>query len=113
MGAGVYQLLAKPESGLKGVTRIEYSLEVKAAMIMKAQHVIARGRLAFDAGTIDVISSFVSIKKTLTDSGRNVTFKAGRGGTDGHADLAWSIMHVLMNEPLDGKAAPVATMEII
>jgi uncharacterized protein YjcR len=113
VGAGVYQLLAKPESGLKGVTRIEYSLEVKAAMIMKAQHVISRGRLAFDAGMIDVISSFVSIKKTLTTSGRNVTFKAGRGGTDGHADLAWSIMHVLMNEPLDGKAAPVATMEII
>ncbi|RZM05015.1 MAG: oxidoreductase, partial [Sphingomonas sp.] len=75
--------------------------------------VISRGRLAFDAGMIDVISSFVSIKKTLTTSGRNVTFKAGRGGTDGHADLAWSIMHVLMNEPLDGKAAPVATMEII
>ena len=113
VGAGVYQLLAKPESGLKGVTRIEYSLEVKAAMIMKAQHVISRGRLAFDAGMIDVISSFVSIKKTLTTSGRNVTFKAGRGGTDGHADLAWSIMHVLSNEPLDGKAAPVATMEII
>jgi uncharacterized protein YjcR len=113
VGAGVYQLLAKPDSGLKGVTRIEYSLEVKAGMIMKAQHVIARGRLAFDAGMLDVVSSFVSIKKTLTTSGRNVTFKAGRGGTDGHADLAWSIMHVLMNEPLDGKAAPVATMEIM
>lgn len=113
VGAGVYQLCAKPDSGLKGVTRIEYSLEVKAGMIMKAQHVIARGRLAFDSGAVDVISSFVSIKKTLTTSGRNVTFKAGRGGTDGHADLAWSIMHVLMNEPLDGKAAPVATMEII
>ena len=113
VGAGVYQLLAKPDSGIKGVTRIEYSLEVKAGMIMKAQHVIARGRLAFDAGMLDVVSSFVSIKKTLTTSGRNVTFKAGRGGTDGHADLAWSIMHVLMNEPLDGKAAPVATMEIM
>ncbi len=113
VGAGVYQLLAKPDSGLKGVTRIEYSLEVKAGMIMKAQHVIARGRFGFDTGMLDVVSSFVSIKKTLTTSGRNVTFKAGRGGTDGHADLAWSIMHVLMNEPLDGKAAPVATMEIM
>ena len=113
VGAGVYQILAKPESGLKGVTRIEYSLEVKQAMIMKAQHVIARGRLAFDAGMLDVVSAFVSIKKTLTTSGRNVTFKAGRGGADGHADLAWAAMHVLMNEPLDGKAKPVATMEII
>ncbi|GAA0672748.1 uncharacterized protein YjcR [Sphingomonas insulae] len=113
VGAGVYQLLAKPDSGIRGVTRIEYSLEVKAAMIMKAQHVISRGRLAFDSICTDVVSSFVSIKKTLTTSGRNVTFKAGRGGEDGHADLAWSIMHVLMNEPLDGKEAQKSTMEIL
>ncbi len=30
VGAGVYQLLAKPEAGLRGVTKVEYSLEVKA-----------------------------------------------------------------------------------
>ncbi len=113
VGAGVYQLLAKPDAGLRGVTKIEYSLETKAAMVMKAQHVVSRGRLAFDSGWADVISSFVSIKKTLTTSGRNVTFKAGRGGEDGHADLAWSIMHVLMNEPLDGKERQKSTMEIL
>ncbi|HIQ17810.1 MAG TPA: terminase-like protein, partial [Novosphingobium capsulatum] len=44
---------------------------------------------------------------------RNVTFKAGRGGNDGHADLAWATMHILMNEPLDGKEKPRGTMEII
>jgi uncharacterized protein YjcR len=123
VGAGVYQLLAKPikaSEGLpawkpaeRGVAKIEYSLEVKAGMVMKAQHVVSRGRLAFDSGWTDIISSFVSIKKTLTTSGRNVTFKAGRGGEDGHADLAWSIMHVLMNEPLDGKEAQKSTMEIL
>lgn len=113
VGSGVYQLLAKPDAGLRGVTKIEYSLETKAAMVMKAQHVVSRGRLAFDSGWPDVISSFVSIKKTLTTSGRNVTFKAGRGGEDGHADLAWSIMHVLMNEPLDGKERQKSTMEIL
>lgn len=116
IGAGVYQLLAKPDpvnAHIRAVTKIEYSLEVKAAMVMKAQNVIRRGRLAFDSGWLDVISSFVSIKKTLTTSGRNVTFKAGRGGDDGHADLAWSIMHILANEPLDGQAKATATMEII
>jgi hypothetical protein len=82
-------------------------------MVMKAQHTIKRARLAFDAGMLDIVSSFVSIKKTLTTSGRNVTFKAGRGGGDGHADIAWAIMHILNNEPLDGKEAPKATMEII
>ncbi|QSR15608.1 terminase large subunit domain-containing protein [Novosphingobium sp. KA1] len=114
VGAGVYQLLAKP-GAMPGcaVAKIEYSLELKAQMIMKAQNVIRRGRLLFDVGYLDIVSAFVSIKKTLTTSGRNVTFKAGRGGDDGHADLAWATMHILMNEPLDGKEKPRSTMEII
>ena len=114
VGAGVYQLLAK-QGALPGcqVGKIEYSLELKAAMIMKAQNVIRRGRLAFDAGMLDIVSAFVSIKKTLTASGRNMTFKSGRGGNDGHADLAWATMHILMNEPLDGKAPARNRMEII
>ncbi|EIZ77754.1 hypothetical protein WSK_3765 [Novosphingobium sp. Rr 2-17] len=114
VGAGVYQLLAKV-GALPGcsVAKIEYSLEVKAGMIMKAQNVIRRGRLSMDSSFLDIVSAFVSIKKTLTTSGRNVTFKAGRGGDDGHADLAWATMHILMNEPLDGKEKPKGTMEII
>ncbi|MFT3967089.1 MAG: terminase family protein [Sphingobium sp.] len=114
VGAGVYQLCAKP-GAMPGtmVAKIEYSLELKAQMVMKAQNVVRRGRLAFDGGMLDIVSSFVSIKKTLTTSGRNVTFKAGRGGNDGHADLAWATMHILMNEPLDGKEKPKATMEIL
>ena len=98
---------------MRGVTKIEYSLELKAQMVMKAQNVVRRGRLAFDACMLDLVSSFVSVKKTLTASGRSMTFKAGRGGNDGHADLAWATMHILMNEPLDGKEAPKGTMEII
>lgn len=115
VGAGVYQLLAKPGAMPMGcmVAKIEYSLELKAQMVMKAQNVVRRGRLLFDAGMIDIVSSFVSIKKTLTGSGRNLTFKAGRGGNDGHADLAWAAMHILMNEPLDGKEEPQARMEIV
>ncbi|HEY0626367.1 MAG TPA: terminase family protein, partial [Allosphingosinicella sp.] len=112
IGAAVYQLLAK-EPTIRGLTKIEYSLEVKQQMIMKAQNVIRKGRLQFDVGAIDIISSFISIKKTLTQSGRNITFKAGRGGGDGHADIAFSIMHILINEPLDGKERQKATMEII
>lgn len=114
VGAGVYQLLAKV-GALPGccVAKIEYSLEVKAGMIMKAQNVVRRGRLAFDSGMLDIVSAFVSIKKTLTTSGRNVTFKAGRGSGDGHADLAWALMHILMNEPLDGKEKPKGSMEIL
>ncbi|MCW2391928.1 terminase large subunit domain-containing protein [Sphingobium sp. B11D3A] len=114
VGAGVYQLLAKV-GAMPGCTvaKIEYSLELKAQMVMKAQNVVRRGRLAFDAAMLDLVSSFVSVKKTLTASGRSMTFKAGRGGNDGHADLAWATMHILMNEPLDGKEKPKGTMEII
>lgn len=114
VGAGVYQIMAKPNAMPNcAIAKIEYSLELKAQMIMKAQNVIRRGRLAFDSGMLDLVSAFISIKKTLTTSGRNITFKAGRGGGDGHADLAWALMHILMNEPLDGKEKPTGTMEII
>lgn len=114
VGAGVYQLLAKP-GVMPGcsIAKIEYSLELKTQMVMKAQNIVRRGRLQFDAGMLDIVSSFVSIKKTLTTSGRNVTFKAGRGGTDGHADIAWAAMHILINEPLDGKERPKSRMEIL
>lgn len=111
IGSAVYQLLAK--SKIRGVTKIEYSLEVKAQMVMKAQNTIRRGRLAWDAGWIDVASSFLSIKKTLTRSGRAITFKAGRSNDTGHADLAWAVMHILNNEPLDGKERQKAKMEIL
>lgn len=113
VGAGVYQIMAKPDALPGGVVaKIEYSLELKQHMIMKAQNVVRRGRIAFDAGMLDIVSAFVSIKKTLTTSGRNITFKAGRGGNDGHADLAWATMHILMNEPLDGKEMPTARLEL-
>jgi Terminase-like family. len=82
-------------------------------MVMKAQNVVSRGRIAFDASWSDLIGSFLAIKKTLTASGRSITFKAGRGSTTSHADLAWATMHILLNEPLDGKAKPVGSMEII
>lgn len=87
---------------IKCLSRIEYSIETKQRMVMKAQNVIRLGRLEMDAGCIDIVSSFISIKKTITNSGHSVTFKSDRAKDTGHADLAWSVMHVLINEPLDG-----------
>ena len=99
-GAGVYQLV---KVWFPRAVKLEYSLELKAEMVMKAQNVIRLGRLKFDAGWTDVVQAFLSIKKTITRTGRNVTFKAGRSNAAGHADLAWSIMHIIINEPLDGR----------
>lgn len=111
VGAGVYQCLQR--EGVRGLVKIEYSIDAKATMVMKAQHSFARGRIEYDGAWIDVQSSFLSIKRALTRSGAAITFKASRSEDSGHADLAWAIMHILINEPLDGKARPKTRMEII
>ena len=110
VGAAVYQLLAR--ANVRGLVKIEYSLEAKAAMVMKAQHTFSRQRIEYDAGWNDLQSAFLSIKKALTQSGRAVTFKASRTEAVGHADLAWAAMHIFINEPLDGQVRPKTKMEI-
>lgn len=110
IGSAVYQLLS---GKIKGLSRIEYSLDVKARMVMKAQNVFRNNRIEIDAGCIDIASSFISIKKTLTQSGTNVTYKSDRSRETGHADLAWAMMHVLINEPLDGKPKPKARIKFL
>jgi uncharacterized protein YjcR len=109
VGAAVYQLL---RDKIRGVVAIEYSLETKTAMVMKAQHSFSRQRIEFDGSWIDLQSAFLSIKKALTGSGRAVTFKASRTEEVGHADLAWAAMHIMINEPLDGQEKPKGSMEI-
>jgi uncharacterized protein YjcR len=101
MGQGVYQLVLP---FFPTARAINYSAEVKVGMVLKASDTIRRGRLQYDAGWTDVTQSFMAIRKTITASGRNVTYEAGRTEETGHADLAWAVMHVLFNEPLD---APV------
>lgn len=79
---------------------INYSLEVKTRMVLKAKSVISKGRLEFDASWVDLAHAFLAIKRTMTASGRSVTYDAGRSEETGHADLAWACMHALDNEPL-------------
>ncbi len=110
VGAAVYQLLR--DAKVRGVVAIEYSLEVKTGLVMKAQHSFARQRIEYDRGWIDLQSAFLSIKKALTQSGKSVTFKASRTESVGHADLAWAAMHIFINEPLDGQARPKTRMEL-
>ncbi len=110
VGAAVYQLLR--DAKVRGVVAIEYSLEVKTGLVMKAQHSFARQRIEYDRGWIDLQSAFLSIKKALTQSGKSVTFKASRTESVGHADLAWAAMHIFINEPLDGQARLKTRMEI-
>lgn len=102
IGAAVHKLVMQFFPRAK---RLVYQPEIKALMVMKAQNVIDKGRLKFDAGFTDVAQSFMAIRKTLTDSGRYVKFTAGRSDEIGHADLAWACMQTLINEPLEGATA--------
>ncbi|MDT0137298.1 terminase large subunit domain-containing protein [Acidovorax sp. PRC11] len=98
IGQGVFQLVQKFFPAARG---INYSVDSKTLLVLKAQQVIAARRLQFDAGNRDLAVSFMAIKRELTASGRNVTYAAGRSEDAGHADLAWACMNALSNEPLD------------
>lgn len=98
-GAAVWQLVVKK---FPTARRYDYNVALKTAMVLKAKNVISNGRLEFDSGAIDIAQSFMAIQAELTASQRQVTYTASRAGDTGHADLAWAIMHVLFNEPLDG-----------
>ena len=84
---------------------LHYSPEVKSRLVLKALSVIGGGRLEWDGGWTDMAQSFMAIRKTMTPSGRQVTFTAGYSQETGHADLAWACMHALGNEPLEGGTA--------
>lgn len=99
IGSAVYQLVRK---FFPAAVEYKYTPELKAQLVMKSYNIINKGRLEFDAGSTDIAQSFMSIRKTTTPSGRQITFMAGRNGATGHADLAWAAMHALDKEPLDG-----------
>lgn len=110
MGSGVAQLVRQFFPGLK---TFSYSPEVKTRLVLKAWSVISNGRLEFDAGWTELASSLMAIRKTVTASGRQFTYTAGRNDNTGHADLAWALFHALHNEPLEGQTSSnTAIMEI-
>lgn len=102
IGAGVYELVKK---FYPAVVPLHYSPEVKSRLVLKALSVIGNGRLEWDSGWTELPQSFMAIRKTMTASGRQVTFTAGYSQETGHADLAWACMHALGNEPLEGETA--------
>lgn len=98
IGHGVHQLV---KQFFPAVQAFSYSPEVKQRLVLKTLDVVRKHRLEFDAGWTDLAQSFMAIRKTLTPSGRQVTFEASRSEEVSHADLAWSCMHAIINEPLE------------
>jgi uncharacterized protein YjcR len=102
IGQGVYQLVRQ---FYPSAIALNYSPEVKGRLVLKGLSVIGKGRLEFDAGWTDLAQSFMAIRKTMTASGKKVTYEASRSEETGHADLAWACLHALDNEPLEGVTA--------
>lgn len=97
IGEAVYQLVIK---FFPSVVSLNYTVELKTQLVLKALHLIRTRRLEMDASQILVAQAFMTIKKQLTRSGRQVTYTSGRSDELGHGDLAWAIMNALLQEPL-------------
>lgn len=110
IGEGVLQLVRQ---FYPAVTDIPYNPSVKIRMVMKAQDVMNKGRLEFDAGWTDLAQAFMSIRRAVTAGGKMPTFEAGRSEETSHADIAWATMQALLHEPLAGASGSnTSSMEI-
>ncbi|MFJ5161985.1 terminase large subunit domain-containing protein [Pantoea sp. NPDC088449] len=100
IGAAVHQLVLKffPAAQMH-----LYTPAVKRQLVLKAQMVIRAGRFEYDAGMMDIVSSFMTIRKFITLSGQT-SYASDRTRGSSHGDLAWATMHALMNEPLGNDA---------
>jgi len=99
LGRAVSQLVRQ---FFPAVNVINYSLEMKTDLVLKARDVIRSGRLEFDAGALDIAQAFMSIRKQMTATGRRATYVTSRAEGVSHGDVAWAVMHALFNEPLEG-----------
>jgi uncharacterized protein YjcR len=97
-GSAVWQLV---RNFFPTAVRIDYSLPVKAAMVLKLKNVISNRRIEWDSGWIDLAQALMSIRAELTKAQTQITYVASRSEGTGHADLAWALMHAVFNEPLD------------
>lgn len=78
-----------------------YDPLTKTRMVHKALDVISRKRLEYPISWLDLTSALMSIRRTLTTSGRHLTYEAPRTKQSGHGDLAWALFQALDNEPLE------------
>ncbi|MPN40689.1 hypothetical protein SDC9_188227 [bioreactor metagenome] len=95
-GSGVYEQVCR---FFPAAEAINYTLEVKARLVLKAQQVVAAGRVLWDSCYSDIAPGFLLIKRVTTQNA-NITYVADRSDLTGHADAAWAIMHALAHEDL-------------
>ncbi|WP_387690959.1 terminase large subunit domain-containing protein [Photorhabdus sp. RM71S] len=99
-GEAVHELVCK---WFPAATLLKYSAPLKRLLVMKAQMLIRSGRFEYDAGMKQVATSFMSIKKIITQ-GSVVTYDANRTRGADHGDIAWAVMNALYAEPISSDA---------
>ncbi|MGS0691193.1 terminase large subunit domain-containing protein [Shewanella sp. 30m-9] len=99
IGAGVFDSISTLFP--REATAIHYSVSSKTRLVLKMIDVVESGRIEWDASHKDIAMSCLSIRKTTTDTGGAITFKASRDNVTGHADVFFAIAHAVINEPLN------------
>lgn len=79
------------------VVGLDYNVELKNEMVLKTQLLIQKRRLQFDSK--EMIASFMTVKKQLTRSGRQITYISDRSEEASHGDLSWATMNCILNVP--------------
>ena len=104
MGSGVFQEVKKFYPMVQG---LDYNAELKNEMVLKTQNLIQKRRLKFDSGDNDIVTSFMTVKKRITGTGK-ITYVSDRSEDASHGDLSWAIMNCILNVPY-GLGGDVAT----
>lgn len=97
-GSSVHELVKKFYPRVKA---LNYNLEFKIRLVLKAQSIIGKRRFQFDVSETELVRAFLSIRKTLTKSQKAITFETGRNSQSGHGEIAWASMNTFIYEPLD------------
>lgn len=108
MGLAVFELV---HEFFPAVTPIHYTIEAKNGLVLKALDVFQSKRFEYDAMHTDVAQAFMCIRRATTPTGQ-VTFVADRTEKNGHADIAFAIMHALYKEPLNSSADNSSTWAV-
>lgn len=114
LGRAVHQLVLAFFPTVEGV---QFTPDFKIDMVHKLQDTFKRGRLEIDLGATDVFAALVTIRRTVTEKGRSLTYESPRNATTGHGDLGWALLMALHLEPLTAPmlaaaGAPKPSMEI-
>lgn len=91
---------------MRVMEEIRYDRNIKTQLVLKAVDVVESARIEWDQDMKEIPASFMSIRRTTTQSGAALTFVADRTAETGHAESAWAIMHALHNEPLNYENKP-------